>query len=284
MSPRDQERAARLVRKRFRTFQSLVDGALSTENVETIHDLRVCTRRLQQCFDALYPDSRGRSIRKAHEMLGRIRHLVGNWRNCDVALESLEAGNERDENARERIRTARDRAIAKARRRLARAGLGRVEKAVRKALARCESGRDLRLLARRSVRIAWHKWTRALSAAEAAPRVSRVHVLRIATKRLRYRVEFARDLGEPRAKEPLRWLEGLQNAIGRWHDRQLLLEKTGREAQPGRERADLAKIIASARRGSARVALDAWIRGARGRSTRDGTGRNLLRRRPRGGM
>jgi CHAD domain-containing protein len=45
---------------------------------------------------------------------------------------------------------------------------------------------------------------------------------RIATKVLRYRTELLYDVGHRQLKAQLRWLADLQDAIGVWHDRQVL--------------------------------------------------------------
>jgi len=73
------------------------------------------------------------------------------------------------------------------------------------------------------------------------------------------------DLGESRVSEGLPWLERLQDAIGRWHDRQMLLETTGRGGEPRRQRGERAEIFTSARRGKGRAVLEAWIGGNRRR-------------------
>ncbi len=49
-----------------------------------------------------------------------------------------------------------------------------------------------------------------------------MHALRIATKRLRYHVELARELGEVEAEPLLEWCRTLQERLGDWHDHQML--------------------------------------------------------------
>jgi CHAD domain-containing protein len=69
---------------------------------------------------------------------------------------------------------------------------------------------------------AWAEWQRAQAAASATPSIATVHALRIATKRLRYRVEVARELDEVGAEAVLQWARRAQQALGEWHDRQVL--------------------------------------------------------------
>jgi CHAD domain-containing protein len=52
--------------------------------------------------------------------------------------------------------------------------------------------------------------------------VDDLHAFRIATKDLRYRTELLYDVGHRQLKTQLRWLADLQDAIGVWHDRQVL--------------------------------------------------------------
>ena len=46
--------------------------------------------------------------------------------------------------------------------------------------------------------------------------------MRIATKVLRYRTELLYDVGARHFKGQLKWLADLQDALGVWHDRQVL--------------------------------------------------------------
>lgn len=48
------------------------------------------------------------------------------------------------------------------------------------------------------------------------------HQLRIATKDLRYRTELLYAVGHSQVKAHLNWLAELQDALGVWHDRQVL--------------------------------------------------------------
>ena len=96
--------------------------------------------------------------------------------------------------------------------------------------------------------------------AQADASIRNVHALRIATKRLRYRVELAGDVGERRAAEVLPWLEKLQDAIGRWHDRQVLREVAGHAGKRDglRDRGGLREIFALSGRTKERDALTGW--------------------------
>jgi CHAD domain-containing protein len=200
-------------------------------------------------------------------MLRRVRHAIGEWRNCDVTLELLEqrrGEKGRSEGAREKMRGRRIREIEKARRRLAREDLEDVERAVREARSRCDGAVDVGRCLRLAIRGALQRWRFAVAEAVANPTVRNIHALRIATKRLRYRMELARDAGESRALSVLPWLENLQDGIGRWHDghvrRKMTHERGGPCATRDRcESLELTEILASARAGEGRAALESWI-------------------------
>jgi CHAD domain-containing protein len=56
------------------------------------------------------------------------------------------------------------------------------------------------------------------------PEVEQIHALRIAGKRLRYRVELLKDLGRGSTKPQIKTLKRLQDELGDWHDRHILLQ------------------------------------------------------------
>jgi CHAD domain-containing protein len=73
-----------------------------------------------------------------------------------------------------------------------------------------------------SVSGAWSKWQSALTRAQETRAVEDLHGFRIATKVLRYRTELLYDVGGKQMKAQLKWLTDLQEALGVWHDRQVL--------------------------------------------------------------
>ncbi|MGH7887035.1 MAG: CHAD domain-containing protein, partial [Candidatus Binatia bacterium] len=66
-------------------------------------------------------------------------------------------------------------------------------------------------------------WDEALALAFEQRDEARLHKFRIATKRLRYRAELLVDLGQSNAKLLVQELKKLQQALGDWHDRCVLL-------------------------------------------------------------
>ena len=88
-----------------------------------------------------------------------------------------------------------------------------------------------------------------------------VHALRIAGKRLRYRVELLAVLGDGPAKARVKSLRLLQDQLGSWHDRQVLLDtcaeflsrKDFLATHPGLARALLVEMERERRRANASI-------------------------------
>jgi CHAD domain-containing protein len=70
-----------------------------------------------------------------------------------------------------------------------------------------------------SVSESHEQWRLALSRACESFEPTDIHAFRVASKRLRYRIELARDLGDGEARAVLVSLKTLQDELGRWHDR-----------------------------------------------------------------
>src|SRR5262249_46404147 len=64
------------------------------------------------------------------------------------------------------------------------------------------------------------KWQSSLADAERTRSVNELHEFRIATKKLRYRLELVREL-ERDAPPMLATLKSLQRVLGKWHDREI---------------------------------------------------------------
>ncbi len=211
---------------------ALLGRVLEEDDAGAVHDLRVWSRRLQQvivtlCGQALPPE--GQIIVKA---LRRARRCLGPWRDGDVLIELLERKarplrdhDERDSWDRVRKWTLRKRKneMSRARRKLVNCKLfslpRRAHKLIREISAQDE-GRDLGpgrvLLA--SVRNGYEQWREGLSRARESLTAIDIHGFRIQTKRLRYRIELAVDLGDVEAQPAVASLKMLQDELGRWHD------------------------------------------------------------------
>jgi CHAD domain-containing protein len=164
--------------------------------------------------------------------LRRARHALGAWRDCDVLIALLERKARRIRRADEKQawEKIRDLARKKRRRRMRRA---RSNLANRKLVALVHRGQEL--IERRILPVgergqdplaafvsslgeAHAKWREGLARARGSLTTADIHAFRIQTKRLRYRVELARDLGSSTAQEALDSLKAIQDELGRWHD------------------------------------------------------------------
>jgi CHAD domain-containing protein len=217
--------------KQIRTFTALFAKVISDEDVDAVHDLRVCTRRLQQLISALVPDKTLHKARTIRRTLRDVRRALGPWRNCDVALQSVSRAERRAVNPNRRrgwalvhefIATERKRVITKARRRLLKSdGLSlhqRTQQLIAAPAQRLGNVHPDRAV-RASIADASTQWRDVLAHAIEDRSTENVHGFRIQLKRMRYRVELARDLGAADTKPLIQWFKALQDRLGRWHDR-----------------------------------------------------------------
>ncbi len=223
----------RLLRRRLKRFVALAPRVRADADAKTIHDVRVCSRRLQQTLDALFPKLRAAKARRLRRMPRRIRRALGEWRNCDVVLELVARQQRRTRSddkrqawiiIRDHLLRKRAKAVARAVKRLLRTDLGDYAARARKVL-RQPSDESPDLLIKRlgdSVHGAQIAWQASLTRAQETRAPGDLHGLRIATKVLRYRTELLYDLGAKNLKPQLKWLAALQDALGVWHDRQVL--------------------------------------------------------------
>jgi len=230
----DRARLEKMLAKQLRNFVLLFSKVLADEDADAVHDLRVCTRRLQQILAGFGPIkslNKGRAVRRT---LRCVRRALGAWRNCDVALQWVARSEKRSSNPRRRrgwelvrqsIASERKRAVKQARRRLFKSeGFALNQRARQLVVLAAErlNGVNPGSVIKAAVDDAALKWRDALSLAMADRSVRNIHALRIQMKQLRYRVELARDLGAEEARPLIKWFKSLQDRLGRWHDRQEL--------------------------------------------------------------
>ncbi len=220
-----------MARKRLRAFLRAVPKVLAHDDPEAVRRARVASRRVEAYLSALLPKPYSRKLRKACRALKRVRRALGRWRDCDVMLALVEKrrARARVEAARaawklveDDIRLERRRAMKRGRRKIQKYDLSGSGAVVQKWLNKSRPA-----LLEKSLDGFAIKWRSALAAAEKGRTDDDLHALRIATKRLRYKFEIAREAGiDAAAIGPLR---RLQRLLGNWHDREIL-EKTIAEA------------------------------------------------------
>jgi CHAD domain-containing protein len=219
---------ASILEKRLRRIVSLLPAVLDVGAPENVHDLRVATRRLQQTLDALYRKPRPKRVRSVRRVLRRSRKALGEWRNLDVVLEAVRRRQKRARGGSRRgwgvvadaLRELREAEITTSRERLRSLAPEEMTASLGKLVASLPEPSAPGLA--KAIRGAWDDWRERLEVAGASGAVGDLHAFRVATKRLRYRIEAASDLGETGFVTILRLLKKLQTAVGDWHDRQVL--------------------------------------------------------------
>ncbi len=221
-------RTSRPLRKAVRRFIELIPQVLEAEDPDAVHDVRVSSRRVQQALASLAGDigmDRAKSMKRT---LRRARRSLGDWRTCDVVLEALARKIRSTKSLRKRhawelvrdsVQAARRNAIKRARKRLRKLPvltLVQDARAMAGSAPASEEHNDAPM--RQTIADALQAWDDTLATAMESLNVADVHAFRIRNKRLRYRIEIARDLGWPDAADHIKWLVQLQDRLGKWHD------------------------------------------------------------------
>jgi CHAD domain-containing protein len=284
-----------LLEKYGERFSALIAPVLAADDVEAVHDLRVVTRRLEQALIALCPEGFPKSVKRLRRVLRRVRRALGSWRNCDVALAMIAKRRRQTRSRRRRaawdlvyraLEHRRLEECIRARRKLLdkdlRGFARRLQVALRELLPATPAER-LHAFVRTEAQAAWTRWCEVGARAEADRNVTSIHALRIGTKRLRYHVELARELGEVAAEPLLDWCRALQERLGDWHDHQMLQQVMAEAlarpqimlseldvvqaglAELARERRvfppDDPSILAEAQAGAGQRAISRWLGG-----------------------
>jgi CHAD domain-containing protein len=220
-----------------------VAGVLQTEQIESVHQSRVATRRLKAAADLLEPLLSNKSRRSFNQLLRRIRRRLGPVRDIDVMIGHLHdltgddgcpAGadwlvEELEHDRLDAIDDARsDKSLVrlvnklrpwnKLRRQIEGAGDEAIDSLLAESLHR-----QIDEFAGRAAELdASH--TGGADGTEASTSVD-PHAVRIAGKALRYTVEMAQVAGHPLPEDMTRSFKKMQDALGLWHDHVVLTEQ-----------------------------------------------------------
>src|SRR5262245_60932018 len=85
-----QEKLLKLAHKRLERFVTLFPKALVNDEPDTIHDLRVWSRRLQQTLRVILAKPTPPKPRKLIRMLRKVRQTYGVSRNLDVNIDLIQ--------------------------------------------------------------------------------------------------------------------------------------------------------------------------------------------------
>jgi CHAD domain-containing protein len=218
----------RVLARRLRTLENDLPAALG-HDVEALHRTRVASRRLREALPVIGGGANeGRHhARKTHHLVRELTRALGGVREIDVGiglLDELEAAHPDLSVAIETTRAAMKRERADRREEMARhladikpGKLARKVSSLVEATGQVSPAERLQRLRRRIARRA-DQLEQAVDAAGALYAFDRLHLVRIATKKLRYALELAQEPGGVRTERLTERLRGIQSLLGRLHD------------------------------------------------------------------
>jgi CHAD domain-containing protein len=240
-----------LVRQRLAALSRTLPSA-SSGDVNAIHQARVATRRVRAALPIVTRGSRRRKLKKSFT---RLTRALGCVRELDVAILTLDelasdpsVPREGLEQLRVILQEERQRLYTEMNGILQHVDLDRLQ---RKTLAAAERAAeqdsdqsDLKRL-RSVIKRAGRRAVALHAAIENAGNIylaDRLHLVRIAVKKLRYVLEIARELSRSRASARIRTLKNAQDLLGRMHDLEVLIMRI--RALQGSDRATTLKVSA----------------------------------------
>lgn len=227
-----QRKLIKLTHKRLERFVTFAAKFLVNDEPDTIHDLRVWSRRFQQTLRVIVP-AKTPASRKIIRILRRVRKALGPCRNIDVnlglvrcRLEDSRSPALKDgwERFAAHLRRKREPLLAEARQDLARYDLMQFITRAQKLINHADFETDPRARLSAAATRSLAEWNDSYTITEKKRTIKRYHALRIATKRLRYRAEILSDSGVTSVAPMVKDLKEIQSALGDWHDQWVLLE------------------------------------------------------------
>jgi len=228
-----QQKLLKLTHKRLERFVTLVPKFLVNDDPDTIHDLRVWSRRLQQTLRIVLSPAKPPGSRKAIRTLRRVRQALGACRNLDVNIELARQRSREGQSPILRqgwgalethLQEGRESLLASTRKEVAKYNLVAFIERTRRLISQADLDADPTPRMETAVARALSEWDEAHALAKESRSVDNLHAWRIATKRLRYRAELLADSGSAASKPLVKDLKEIQAALGDWHDRCVLLE------------------------------------------------------------
>jgi len=232
-----QKKIFELGQKRLEKFASLFARVLIRDDPESIHDARVASRRLQQILRVLFPKPAPKKCRRLVRTLRRARRALGECRNFDVMRELIQeridaASNPVVRDAWDQLKVhlqeKHKRELIRARGELSQCDIVDFVNRTQTLLGSLASPEEIDPILTKSIARALEEWTEAVGGAKQSQAPEQIHTLRIAVKRLRYRIELLAELGDSSAKVQVKTLRTLQDQLGRWHDHHVLMQLAGK--------------------------------------------------------
>jgi CHAD domain-containing protein len=219
------------IEKPIRKLRKFIKGIGAPPAAEDIHKLRTNCRRLESSLDVLSLDSSG-SGRGISKQIGRLRKHAGKIRDIDVLTDYLvgmkHPDSERDCHVRllEHLGGSRKKyvkkleAVRKQYRAQLRRGLKNISKKLEKVASKNQNDRSAKHAV--SAQLAATALTR-MSELKDPPRLlrSNLHPYRLKVKELRNVLQMA---GEAEQQQFVDKLGDVKDAIGEWHDWEVLVD------------------------------------------------------------
>ena len=228
-----QKKLLKLTLKRFERFVTVMPKFLINDEPYTIHDVRVWSRRLQQTLRVIVGETKG--SRKAMHLLRRTRRTLGTLRNLDVICELTRERAQEASSAAIRegwndlgayLEKSREPLLVAARNENSKNDLMKFIARVRELISGANFA-DPTAQFEAAVAGSLGEWDQAYGLADEMRSAENVHALRIATKQLRYRAEILTDIGRGVFAPMVKDLKEMQEALGNWHDRSVLMQSAG---------------------------------------------------------
>ncbi|MEK6644021.1 MAG: CHAD domain-containing protein [Planctomycetota bacterium] len=216
------------IAKHRRRFADNLSLAIDAGDVESIHDLRVASRRLTEPLKLLSRWTCRRKTRRILKSMRKTRDAFRRVRDLDVVLASIHEpqaappiGADDKAQLDEILSQARERAFIKARRVCQRINADeaadRIDDLVSQFTGSLTDEANADIETRVSNLVA--SWTqRLLEKDPRDPLTTDLHDTRLCAKRLRYSVELYRDIGSRQNDPRSTALASLQEILGHWND------------------------------------------------------------------
>jgi len=211
------------VQRIFRKSERELDR-LSEKHGGAVHGFRTSARRLETLLEEIAP-RRDRHTKKLLKLLNEIRRRAGKVRDLDVQIEALRSLKVPQEPRRktrlmQNLLELRLKREAKLRKLLHKDDIRDVRRRLKQTYKGFETdgARDPLAVGRQILA--------SVIAGHSSMDEEKLHRCRIAVKRARYAAEFAGK--SPAATEFIADLQRMQDALGNWHDWQLLTETAKR--------------------------------------------------------
>ncbi|HVS71868.1 MAG TPA: CHAD domain-containing protein [Phycisphaerae bacterium] len=216
---------ARVLEQRHAALLALLERSAPL-GAQTVHDIRVSLRRLEEAA-RLLPDDPGKSLIKP--ALRKVRRACGQIRDTDVLADHLRSPlmppslQRRAHILAARLKAQRPALAAKLRQRLAAKSFTTALSLLLPATLKNADHAEKSLARRAKKRRKSLRHALQLAADKHTP--GALHAARIAAKKLRYLLELAADTGDKKARKEAKALKRLQKIAGQHHDTHVLLTR-----------------------------------------------------------